>query len=483
MVIWKSNMEYEVVIGLEVHAQLLTQSKIFCGCATTFGATPNSQTCPICLGMPGVLPVLNRKVVEYGLKMALATHCLIASYSRFARKNYFYPDLPKGYQISQYELPLAEHGRVDIEVDGVKKQIGLTRIHMEEDAGKLIHDEQLPISYVDFNRTGVPLLEIVSEPDLRTPDEAAAYLKAIRNILLYLEICDGNMEEGSLRCDANISLRPQGATEFGVRTELKNMNSFRNVQRALEYEIRRQRSLLDAGGEVIQETRLWDANQGKTYSMRGKEEAHDYRYFPDPDLIPLVISPEWLKEVQATLPELPDAKKERFISQYDLPEYDAGVLTQEKALADYFEDCVRDFPQPKKVSNWIMSELMRELKKEDQDIQTCPVAPTGLARLLTLVEEEVISGKIAKSVFMEMIASGNDPDAIVKAKGLIQISDTGSLETLAREILAANPKEVADFKAGKTKVMGFFVGEMMKKTKGQANPKLANQLLSRLLKE
>ncbi|AEB08864.1 Aspartyl/glutamyl-tRNA(Asn/Gln) amidotransferase subunit B [Desulfobacca acetoxidans DSM 11109] len=476
-------MEYEVVIGLEVHAQLLTQSKIFCGCATTFGATPNSQTCPICLGMPGVLPVLNRKVVEYGLKMALATHCLIASYSRFARKNYFYPDLPKGYQISQYELPLAEHGRVDIEVDGVKKQIGLTRIHMEEDAGKLIHDEQLPISYVDFNRTGVPLLEIVSEPDLRTPDEAAAYLKAIRNILLYLEICDGNMEEGSLRCDANISLRPQGATEFGVRTELKNMNSFRNVQRALEYEIRRQRSLLDAGGEVIQETRLWDANQGKTYSMRGKEEAHDYRYFPDPDLIPLVISPEWLKEVQATLPELPDAKKERFISQYDLPEYDAGVLTQEKALADYFEDCVRDFPQPKKVSNWIMSELMRELKKEDQDIQTCPVAPTGLARLLTLVEEEVISGKIAKSVFMEMIASGNDPDAIVKAKGLIQISDTGSLETLAREILAANPKEVADFKAGKTKVMGFFVGEMMKKTKGQANPKLANQLLSRLLKE
>ncbi|WP_258164936.1 Asp-tRNA(Asn)/Glu-tRNA(Gln) amidotransferase subunit GatB [Desulfobacca acetoxidans] len=480
---WKSNMEYEVVIGLEVHAQLLTQSKIFCGCATTFGATPNSQTCPICLGMPGVLPVLNRKVVEYGLKMALATHCLIASYSRFARKNYFYPDLPKGYQISQYELPLAEHGRVDIEVDGVKKQIGLTRIHMEEDAGKLIHDEQLPISYVDFNRTGVPLLEIVSEPDLRTPDEAAAYLKAIRNILLYLEICDGNMEEGSLRCDANISLRPQGATEFGVRTELKNMNSFRNVQRALEYEIRRQRSLLDAGGEVIQETRLWDANQGKTYSMRGKEEAHDYRYFPDPDLIPLVISPEWLKEVQATLPELPDAKKERFISQYDLPEYDAGVLTQEKALADYFEDCVRDFPQPKKVSNWIMSELMRELKKEDQDIQTCPVAPTGLARLLTLVEEEVISGKIAKSVFMEMIASGNDPDAIVKAKGLIQISDTGSLETLAREILAANPKEVADFKAGKTKVMGFFVGEMMKKTKGQANPKLANQLLSRLLKE
>ncbi len=476
-------MDFEVVIGLEVHAQLLTQSKIFCGCPTRFGAPPNTQVCPVCLGMPGVLPVLNQKVVEYGIKLALATHCQIAPYSRFARKNYFYPDLPKGYQISQYELPLAEHGYVDIEVDGAQKRIGLTRIHMEEDAGKLIHDEQLPVSYVDLNRTGVPLLEIVSEPDLRTPEEAAAYLKVLRNILLYLEICDGNMEEGSLRCDANISLRPVGSTTLGVKTELKNMNSFRNVQRALEYEIRRQRSLLEAGEDIIQETRLWDANRGKTFSMRGKEEAHDYRYFPDPDLVPLVISPEWIEAVRATLPELPDAKKARFMSQYDLPDYDAGVLTAEKALADYFEDCVRSFPQAKKVSNWIMSELMRELKKEDQGIETCGVTPQDLARLLALVEEGAISGKIAKSVFMDMIATGQEPDAIVKAKGLSQISDAGSLEALAREILAANPKEVADYRAGKTKVMGFFVGEIMKKTKGQANPKLVNQLLGRLLQE
>ncbi len=476
-------MDYEAVIGLEVHAQLLTQSKIFCGCPTRFGAPVNTQVCPVCLGMPGVLPVLNEKVVEFGLKLALATHCQIAPYSRFARKNYFYPDLPKGYQISQYELPLAEHGYVDIEVEGVKKRIGLTRIHMEEDAGKLIHDEVLPVSYVDLNRTGVPLLEIVSEPDLRTPEEAAAYLKVLRNILLYLEICDGNMEEGSLRCDANVSLRPVGSTTLGVKTELKNMNSFRNVQRALEYEIRRQRSLLDAGEAIIQETRLWDANKNRTFSMRGKEEAHDYRYFPDPDLVPLVISPEWIEAVRATLPELPDAKKARFMDQYDLPEYDAGVLTAEKALADYFEECVRHFPQAKKVSNWIMSELMRELKKEEAGIETCRVTPPALARLLARVEEGSISGKIAKSVFQDMIATGQDPDAIIQARGLSQISDRSSLETVAREILAAHPKEVADYKGGKTKIMGFFVGEIMKKTKGQANPKVVNQLLARLLQE
>lgn len=476
-------MDYEAVIGLEVHAQLLTQSKIFCGCPTQFGAPVNTQVCPVCLGMPGVLPVLNQKVVEFGLKLALATHCQIAPYSRFARKNYFYPDLPKGYQISQYELPLAEHGYVDIEVEGVKKRIGLTRIHMEEDAGKLIHDEVLPVSYVDLNRTGVPLLEIVSEPDLRTPEEAAAYLKVLRNILLYLEICDGNMEEGSLRCDANISLRPVGSTSLGVKTELKNMNSFRNVQRALEYEIRRQRSLLDAGEAIVQETRLWDANKNRTFSMRGKEEAHDYRYFPDPDLVPLVISPEWIEAVRATLPELPDAKKARFMDQYDLPEYDAGVLTTEKALADYFEECVRHFPQAKKVSNWIMSELMRELKKEEAGIETCRVTPPALARLLALVEEGSISGKIAKSVFLDMIATGQEPDAIIQAKGLSQISDSSSLEALAREILAAHPKEVADYKGGKTKIMGFFVGEIMKKTKGQANPKVVNQLFARLLQE
>lgn len=476
-------MEYEAVIGLEVHAQLLTASKIFCGCSTRFGAPPNTQTCPVCLGMPGVLPVLNRKVVEFALKMALATNCRIARESRFARKNYFYPDLPKGYQISQYELPLAEKGWIEIDTDNGPKRIGITRIHMEEDAGKLIHDEHLPVSYVDFNRAGVPLLEIVSEPDIRTPEEAAAYLKAIRNILLYLEICDGNMEEGSLRCDANISLRPVGATTFGTKTELKNMNSFRHVQRALEYEIRRQRAILAAGGEIVQETRLWDADQGKTYSMRGKEEAHDYRYFPEPDLVPLLVDDAWIAAVRASLPELPAAKKQRFVTQYGLPEYDARVLTAEKALADYFEAVVQEFPQPKKVSNWIMSELLRELKKEDQGIESCRVTPRALARLLALIDAGRISGKIGKSVFMTMVATGEDPESIIQAQGLVQISDTAALEALAREVLAAYPKEVADYKRGKTKILGFFVGEIMKKTRGQANPKLVNELLLRLLRE
>jgi aspartyl-tRNA(Asn)/glutamyl-tRNA(Gln) amidotransferase subunit B len=476
-------MDYEIIIGLEVHAQLLTRSKIFCGCTTTFGAPPNTHTCPICLGLPGVLPVLNKKVVEYTIRMGLATNCQIAPFSRFARKNYFYPDLPKGYQISQYELPLAEHGKVEVSVNGERKKIGITRIHLEEDAGKLIHDEQRPLSYVDLNRAGVPLMEIVSEPDLRSPEEAAEYLRVIRNILLYLEICDGNMEEGSMRCDANVSLRPVGTREFGTRTELKNMNSFRNVQRALEYEIRRQRSVLDAGGEIIQETRLWDANKERTFSMRGKEEAHDYRYFPEPDLVPIVVSPEWINSICCALPELPDVKKARFITEYDLPEYDAGVLTSEKALAFYFEDCVREFSAPKQVSNWMMSELLRELKKEERGIESCLVNPQALARLLLLIDQGTISGKIAKTVFEAMIATGKDPELIIKEKGLVQISDAGSLEPIARDILAAHPKEVEDYKGGKNKVMGFFVGEIMKKTKGQANPKLVNQLLARLLKE
>jgi aspartyl-tRNA(Asn)/glutamyl-tRNA(Gln) amidotransferase subunit B len=474
-------LEYEAVIGLEIHAELLTASKIFCGCATAFGAPPNTQVCEVCLGMPGSLPVLNQKALEFALKMALATNCRVNPESVFARKNYFYPDLPKGYQISQYELPLAEHGHLDIKVNGAARRIGITRIHMEEDAGKLIHSESRPVSFVDFNRTGVPLIEIVSEPDMRTPEEAVEYFKGLRNILLYLEICDGNMEEGSLRCDANISLRPVGKTGLGTKAELKNMNSFRFVKAALEYEIKRQRALLAAGREIVQETRLWDTAANQTVSMRGKEEAHDYRYFPDPDLVPVRISKEWIETLTKNLPELPAARLNRFQAEYDLPEYDAEVLTSDKALADYFEATVKLHPHPKQVSNWIMGELLRELKKEEAGIAACRVTPTALAHLLSLVEKGAISGKLAKTVFEEMVATGWDPEAIVKEKGLTQISDTGALETLAQEIIAAHPREVANYKAGKTKVMGFFVGQLMKKTKGQANPQMANEIFQRLL--
>ena len=476
-------MQYEAVIGLEVHAHLLTHSKIFCGCATSFGAPPNTQVCEVCLGMPGSLPVLNEKAVEFALKMALATNCRINPESVFARKNYFYPDLPKGYQISQYELPLAEHGHLEVKVEGRARRLGITRIHMEEDAGKLIHGESRPVSFVDFNRTGVPLIEIVSEPDMRTPEEAVEYLKALRNILLYLEICDGNMEEGSLRCDANISLRPVGQTELGTKTELKNMNSFRFVKAALEFETKRQRALLDAGREIVQETRLWDTASNQTVSMRGKEEAHDYRYFPDPDLVPVCISEEWLESLRKNLPELPAARLARFQTEFDLPEYDAEVLTADKALADYFEAAVKEFPRPKQVSNWIMVELLRELKKSEAGIAACRVTPKALAKLLTLVEAGTLSGKLAKTVFEDMVATGRAPEAIVKEKGLTQISDAGALEEAAQEIIAANPKEAADYRAGKTKVMGFFVGQLMRKTKGQANPKLANEIFQKLLSE
>jgi len=466
---------------LEVHAHLLTASKIFCGCATAFGAPPNTQVCEVCLGMPGSLPVLNHKAVEFALKMALATNCRVNPESVFARKNYFYPDLPKGYQISQYELPLAEHGFLNIKVEGRARRIGITRIHMEEDAGKLIHSESRPVSLVDFNRTGVTLIEIVSEPDLRTPEEAVEYLKGLRNILLYLEICDGNMEEGSLRCDANISLRPVGQTEFGTRAELKNMNSFRFVKAALEYEIKRQRALLAAGREIVQETRLWDTTANQTVSMRGKEEAHDYRYFPDPDLVPVRIEADWLESLRKNLVELPAARLVRFQEEYGLPEYDAEVLTSDKALADYFEAVVKEFPHPKKVSNWIMSESLRDWNRDISGITYRRVSPTALAQLLALVEKGTISGKIAKSVFEDMKATSRMPEAIIKEKGLVQISDTGALETAAREIINANPKEAADYLAGKTKVMGFFVGQLMKKTKGQANPQLANETFQKLL--
>jgi aspartyl-tRNA(Asn)/glutamyl-tRNA(Gln) amidotransferase subunit B len=475
-------MDFETVIGLEVHAQLKTNSKIFCGCSTVFGAPPNTNTCQVCLGMPGVLPVLNKKVVEYTIKMALATHCTITSPNRFARKNYFYPDLPKGYQISQFELPIAEHGWLDIEDRGRKNRIGITRIHMEEDAGKLVHDGRKPMSYIDLNRTGVPLMEIVSEPDIRSPEAATAYLKKLHAILRYLDICDGNMEEGSFRCDANISLRPVGREEFGTRTELKNMNSFRNVQRALEFEIRRQRDILLDGGKVVQETLLWDADRNVTNSMRGKEEAHDYRYFPDPDLIPVVIDEDWIENTRKSLPELPDERRQRFISALGLPEYDAEVLTSSKELADYFEAALEVYPQAKKLSNWMMTELLRELKGEDSiDIEGCPITPQNLGALLAMIDRGTISGKIAKAVFTDMLASGKDAETLVKEKNLLQVSDEGELLVIVREIIAANPEQVAEYRGGKTKLMGYFVGQLMQKTKGRANPGLANQLFSQEL--
>ena len=467
-------MEFETVIGLEIHAQLKTNSKIFCGCSTTFGAPPNSNTCPVCLGMPGVLPVLNKKVVEYSIKMGLATGSVINRSNQFARKNYFYPDLPKGYQTSQFDLPIVGRGSVEIEVDGVQRTIGITRMHMEEDAGKLIHDALEPVSHVDLNRTGTPLLEIVSEPDIRSPGEASAYLKKIHSLLRYLDICDGNMQEGSFRCDANISLRPVGQKEFGTRTELKNMNSFKHVQNALEYEVRRQRDILLDGGEVVQETLLWDPDRNCSESMRSKEDAHDYRYFPCPDLVPVEISDEWIEEVRSTLPELPDQRKSRFISEFDLPEYDAALLTSEKEIADYFEATVQRGGKPKKISNWMMTELLRELKGES--ITSCKVTPDQLAALLLMVQENTISGKIAKTVFQEMMLSGKGPKAIVKDRNLLQVSDERELLILVKQIISKNSTQAEDFRNGKTKLMGFFVGQLMQKTKGKANPKLANEL-------
>ena len=476
-------MEYEAIIGLEVHAQLLTESKIFCGCSTKFGAAPNTLTCPVCLGMPGVLPVLNRKVVEFTIRLALVANCKIASTSRFARKNYFYPDLPKGYQISQYELPLAQQGWIDIEVNGKSKRIGITRIHLEEDAGKLIHDETQSLSYVDFNRTGVPLVEIVSEPDLRSPEEASTFLKKLRDILRYLDICDGNMEQGSLRCDANISLRPAGSEGFGVKTEVKNMNSFRFVQRALEYEIKRQRAILEQGGTILQETRLWDSDGGVTHGMRGKEEAHDYRYFPDPDLVPVAVDEEWIEKVRSELPELPEAKKARFMKNYGLPEQDAVVLTGSKELATYYEACVERFPQPKKVSNWIMVELLRELNKDEREINHCPVTPEDLAQLLSMIDGGIISGKIAKTVFEEMYATGKAPKVIVEEKGLEQVADEGEIGKVIDSVLAAHLSQADDYRKGKEKLLGFFVGQVMKHTRGKANPKLVNEILKKKLSQ
>jgi len=474
-------MEFETIIGLEVHAQMLTDTKIFCNCSTKFGGAPNSHTCPVCLGMPGVLPVLNKKVVEYAMMMALATNCTINPSNSFARKNYFYPDLPKGYQISQYAYPLAEHGYVWIETDGKQKKIGITRIHMEEDAGKLIHDENNPFSYVDLNRTGVPLIEIVGEPDIRSPEEAAEYLKRLHEILVYLEICDGNMEEGSFRCDANVSIRPVGQKEFGTRTELKNMNSFRNVQRALEYEVKRQQYLVENGESIIQETRLWDDAQGATNSMRSKEEAHDYRYFPDPDLVKVVVDEDWITQIRESLPELPVAKRERFIREYQIPAYDAGVLTADKALALYYEDVVRLCGKPKQASNWVMGDVLRFLNEGKRDIRQCPISARSLADMINLIEEGTISGKMAKDIVEDMYHTGKPPQDIIREKGLVQITDEGELTETIKAIIDAHPVQLADYRGGREKLFGFFVGQVMKATQGKANPQLVNNLLKKML--
>lgn len=476
-------MRYEAVIGLEVHAQMLTDSKIFCGCSTRFGSEPNTQTCPVCIGMPGVLPVLNKKALEFAIKTGLATNCRISTYSRFARKNYFYPDLPKGYQISQFELPICEHGYVEIIVDAEIRRIGITRIHMEEDAGKNIHEGAGNYSFVDLNRAGIPLMEIVSEPDIRTPKEAAEYMKKLRAILRYLGVCDGNMEQGSLRCDANVSIRPAGQKEYGTRAEVKNINSFKFVEKALEYEIKRQIKVIEEGRKVIQETRLWDSNKGITESMRGKEEAHDYRYFPEPDLVPITAAADqkWIDEIRSSLPELPYKKRERLVSEYDLPEYDADFLASEKSTAEWFEEAVRSGGQPKAVANWIMGELTKLLNEENKSIEECQLKPKQLTEMLKLMDNGTISGKIAKTVFEEMYKTCKDAETIVKEKGLVQISDESAIEKAVDEVISKNPKEVERFKAGDEKLLGFFVGQIMKLTKGKANPQIVNEMLKKKL--
>jgi aspartyl-tRNA(Asn)/glutamyl-tRNA(Gln) amidotransferase subunit B len=488
----KLDERYEPVIGLEVHAQLRTATKAFCGCPTRFGDDPNTNVCPVCLGLPGTLPVLNRNLVEYILRMGLATGCTIAPRSTFARKNYFYPDLPKGYQISQYEDPICAGGAVEIDLeDGTRKRIGITRIHMEEDAGKSIHDLDVD-TLVDVNRCGVPLIEIVSEPDLRSPREAALYMAKIRQIVTYLGICDGNMEEGSLRCDANVSVRRRGEEKFGTKTEVKNMNSFRYVERALEYEIDRQIRLIEDGGRVVQETLLWDANQNVAVPMRSKEEAHDYRYFPEPDLVPVAVDDAWRARVQGALPEFPTVRRDRFVSSLGLPRYDADVLTAEKPLADYFEETLRSLTaasgQPagesaKAASNWVMTDVLRVMGERKIGIDGFPVLPERLAGMIRLIQDGTISGKIAKDVFAEMLDHPGDPAAIVRAKGWTQVSDTGAIAEAVEGVVAANEAQVQKYRGGNEKVLGFFVGEVMKRMKGKANPGVVNALLKKRLAE
>lgn len=480
-------MKYEAVIGLEVHTELQTTTKIFCGCKTSFGAEPNTNVCPVCLGLPGVLPVLNKRVLEFAVRAGLALNCEISRFSKFDRKNYYYPDLPKNFQTSQFDLPICERGHLDIEVNGEKKQIRITRAHMEEDAGKLVHHgtsiTDSDYSLVDYNRTGTPLLEIVSEPDMRSAKEAAAYLEKMRAILQYIGISDCRMEEGSLRCDANVSVRPVGQKELGTKTEIKNINSFKGVEKAIEYEALRQAEILEDGGKIIQETRTWDEKEGVTKSMRTKEEANDYRYFPEPDLAPFTVSEEYIEDIRKTLPELPDERRERYIADFGLSSTDAQYMTNDKDISDYFEKVVEAGADPKASVNWIMGEFASQLSNAGIEISKAPVTPENLAKLLALIAKGTISGKIAKKVFAEMWKDGADPEEIVKAQGLVQISDTGALKELVVKVIANNPKAVEDFKAGKKKAVGALVGQIMKETKGKANPKVINELLNDELKK
>jgi len=474
-------MKYESVIGLEVHAHLLTQSKIFCGCSTQFGAEPNTQTCPVCLGMPGVLPVTNKKAIEFAAKMAFAVHCEVRERSIFARKNYFYPDLPKGYQISQYEEPFSENGWIEIEPkEGSRKRIRILRIHLEEDAGKSIHDETFVNeneSLMDFNRCGIPLIEIVSQPDMRSPQEAYLYLTQLRQLLRWLEICDGNMEEGSLRCDANISIRPAGEEKLGVKTELKNMNSFHGVEKALTFEIQRQMGIVNQGGRIQQQTLLWDETREIVMPMRGKEEAHDYRYFPDPDLVPIVVEKSWIEEIRKNLPELPDKRRKRLIEEYGLPDYDCSVLTEDRRLADYFEETAKRVNDSKQASNWIMGEVLRILKESSAEISDLKTGPDALAEIIQLVEKGTISHSAGKRVFAEAARTGEPPKKVIGKLGLVQVSDSDQLGNMVDKVLQENSGEVDKYKSGKKALFGFFMGEVMKKSGGKANPKVASTLL------
>ncbi len=474
-------MNYEVVVGVEVHAQLRTKSKMFCGCGTTFGQSANSQTCPVCLGMPGTLPVINRSAVEMAIRAGLAMNCTIRDDNQFARKNYFYPDLPKGYQISQYEPPICENGWLNILIGQNQKRVRIRRAHLEEDAGKNVHETGTGGSHVDLNRAGTPLLEIVTEPDMRSAEEVVVYLKALRDILMYLEVCDGNMEEGSFRCEPNLSLRPPGQREFGTKVELKNINSFKFVKDALEYEIKRQTKVLNEGGAIRQETRLWNIDRGETAVMRSKEEAHDYRYFPDPDLVPLHLDKDWIEGFRSSLPELPAMRAARFVSDYALPEYDAGVLTASKAMADYFESCVVLFRQPKTVSNWVMGELTRELNNSGTEISASPVSPERLVSLLQMVDRGTVSLKVAREIFPEIYRSEKTPEQIVQQKGLVQVSDESELGKIVDKVLANSPVQVAQFKEGKQQVLGYLVGQVMKVSGGKANPGKVNELLKQKL--